>query len=202
MTGTKYGIEIAGGAGTVLNSGSITTGTTNGTGIYLKSTGLVHNYVSGVIDGQTGVNIAGISSTLINAGKIGTTATPAGVGVTMQAGGYVNNAGGGSITGSADGVVIGGSLPGIIEPQLPEPIEVPVATRDPDVAPVALDHRVLPIPPQVRHARRQSAVRVPPVPAEVLDAPVRLLAEQTDTDVHCFIAAGGSPPARVARPAT
>jgi hypothetical protein len=113
------GVKISGGAGTVVNHGSIAGLEAIGSFVYLqfgvdlKSGGAVTNEAGASITGRSvGVDISGGTATVVNLGSIGSTGGtsntgPASLGVDLQSGGSVTNKAGASITGDADGVLIG-----------------------------------------------------------------------------------------------
>jgi hypothetical protein len=108
-TGTIFGgvggIDIAGGAGTVSNSGSIVTTTLDGQGVELDQGGTVTNSGTGSIYGDySGVIINGGLGVVTNSGAIGAIGA-SGYGVDLESGGQVTNTG--SIIGSYGGVVTG-----------------------------------------------------------------------------------------------
>src|ERR1700761_6418727 len=101
-TGTIFGgiggIDIAGGAGTINNSGSIVTTTLDGNGVGLDHGGTVTNTGTGSIYGDyTGVFINGGVGIVTNGGDIGAIGL-SGYGVYLGAGGTITNTG--SVIGS------------------------------------------------------------------------------------------------------
>jgi Hint domain len=108
-TGTIFGgiggIDIAGGAGTINNSGSIVTTTLDGNGVELDHGGTVTNTGTGSIYGDyTGVFINGGVGIVTNGGDIGAIGL-SGYGVYLGAGGTITNTG--SVIGSYGGVLAG-----------------------------------------------------------------------------------------------
>ena len=104
ISGAGTGVSVRGGAGTVTNSGSITSSTANG--VYLNGGGNVTNQAGGVIAGHSfGVYGRGVAITVINSGLIETTGTADGI--YLRGGGSITNNSGGTIAGSAAGVEIG-----------------------------------------------------------------------------------------------
>jgi hypothetical protein len=89
IAGTKYGVYISNGAGTVANAGSIRA--THGNAVVLTDGGTVSNASTGVLYGDhTAVDIKGGTGTVINDGVIkGKT----GYGVDLESGGTIVNAG-------------------------------------------------------------------------------------------------------------
>ncbi|HEY0909861.1 MAG TPA: Hint domain-containing protein, partial [Bradyrhizobium sp.] len=118
IAGGIYGVEIAGGAGVVLNSGSITSSsTTAGGGIVEKAGGSVTNEASGSIAGYYGIKISGAAGTVVNAGTLSqvmgsTTITSYANGpaaILLGDGGSVTNMAGGMIQGRYEGIGIKGA---------------------------------------------------------------------------------------------
>jgi collagen type I/II/III/V/XI/XXIV/XXVII alpha len=108
-TGTIFGgiggIDIAGAAGTVTNTGSIVTTTLDGNGVELDQGGTVTNTGNGNIYGDyTGVFINGGIGVVTNSGDIGAIGL-SGYGVYLGAGGTITNTG--SVIGSYGGVLTG-----------------------------------------------------------------------------------------------
>jgi hypothetical protein len=108
-TGTIFGgvggIDIAGGTGTVNNTGTIIGITVDGQGVELDQGGTVTNTGNGNIYGDySGVSIAGGIGVVTNSGLIGAIGL-SGYGVDLEAGGHVTNSG--SITGNYGGVLAG-----------------------------------------------------------------------------------------------
>jgi hypothetical protein len=108
-TGTIFGgvggIDIAGGTGTVANTGSIVTTTLDGNGVELDQGGTVTNTGTGSIYGDySGVIINGGIGIVTNSGDIGAVGL-SGYGVDLEAGGTVTNTG--SIIGAYGGVLTG-----------------------------------------------------------------------------------------------
>jgi outer membrane autotransporter protein len=103
ITGGQYGVEIAGGAGSVTNNGFISGGIHGG--VYMTAGGNVNNLTNGIIaGGANGVNVTGGTSSVVNAGSIIGTNN---AGVSMNAtvtNGSVNNLTGGKISGGLYGV--------------------------------------------------------------------------------------------------
>ncbi len=109
------GVKIAGGAGTVVNHGSIGGSASTGAYVYqqfgvdLLSGGSVTNTAGASITGRSGgVNISGGAGSVVNNGSIASTFGSHDNGVHLQSGGSVTNAAGASIKGDGDGVLIGG----------------------------------------------------------------------------------------------
>ncbi len=103
-TGTIFGgvggIDIAGGAGTVTNTGSIVTTTTDGQGVELDQGGTVTNSGTGGIYGNfSGVYIHGGLGAITNSGTIGAVGLY-GYAIDLEGGGHITNTG--SIFGSTD----------------------------------------------------------------------------------------------------
>jgi collagen type I/II/III/V/XI/XXIV/XXVII alpha len=108
-TGTIFGgiggIDIAGGTGTVNNTGSIVTTTLDGNGVELDQGGTVANSGTGSIYGDySGVFINGGIGIVTNGGDIGAIGL-SGYGVYLGAGGTITNTG--SVIGSYGGVLTG-----------------------------------------------------------------------------------------------
>ena len=108
-TGTIFGgvggIDIAGGTGTVNNTGTVIGTTIDGQGVELDQGGTVTNTGNGNIYGDySGVLIAGGVGVVTNSGLIGAIGL-SGYGVDLEAGGQVTNSG--SITGNYGGVLTG-----------------------------------------------------------------------------------------------
>jgi collagen type I/II/III/V/XI/XXIV/XXVII alpha len=108
-TGTIFGgvggIDIAGGAGTVSNTGTVIGTTIDGQGVELDQGGTVTNTGNGNIYGDySGVLINGGLGVVTNSGLIGAIGL-SGYGVDLEAGGHVTNSG--SITGNYGGVLTG-----------------------------------------------------------------------------------------------
>ena len=121
--GALGGVQVAGAAGTLLNSGTITgagtatgTGTGANAGIVLTAGGQVTNQAGGLIQDINGhgVYATGAAVSVLNAGLI-TAGTIAGDGVDLRTGGYVSNGATGTITASQDGVYIGGGAGTVID---------------------------------------------------------------------------------------
>ena len=112
------GIFVFGGAGSVVNDGSITDAGTFGDGIILEAGGSVTNATSGSITGgYRGLIVTGGAGTVVNQGSIWDTGTAGmgpvllyhgGIGVDLTSGGQVANATSASITGGYRGVYITG----------------------------------------------------------------------------------------------
>ena len=107
--------QTGGSAGTVLNAGLLTSGSTvqghNG-GVALLSGGYVSNASTGTITGGgVGVVIYNYANTLINGGSVVNRGSIGGLGthangVELDSGGFVSNAAGGTITATNHGVEI------------------------------------------------------------------------------------------------
>ena len=98
------GIDIAGGSGTVSNTGTILTTTLQGNGVALEAGGSVTNSGGGSIYGDfSGISVYGGAGFVTNGGAIGAVGLN-GYGVYLASGGTVTNTGTGSITGSYVGV--------------------------------------------------------------------------------------------------
>ncbi len=101
------GIRIAGGAGTVVNDGSIEPQTGYGThGVVLAAGGSVTNAASGSIGSYHGIDISGGAGTVVNAGSIN--------GVGLSAGGLVTNAPSGLIANFRFGVDASGGAATVV----------------------------------------------------------------------------------------
>lgn len=85
ITGSLYGIHIAGAPGTIINWGGVAG---VGRGIGLSNGGTILNYSSGVISSSGFGIIAGTASTIINDGTV-----EGGVGIQLGAGSTLLNAG-------------------------------------------------------------------------------------------------------------
>ncbi|WP_114912313.1 Hint domain-containing protein [Acidibrevibacterium fodinaquatile] len=97
------GVNIAGGAGTLVNSGGIIANGSYGTGVELSDGGSVTNIANGTISGyQSGVSVTGAAGTIINYGSIVATGNY-GAGVDLSDGGSVSN----NVTVTASGAVTG-----------------------------------------------------------------------------------------------
>jgi Hint domain len=108
-TGTIFGgiggIDIAGGSGTVNNTGSIVTTTLDGNGVELDQGGTINNTGTGSIYGDySGVFVNGGAGIITNGGDIGAIGA-SGYAVYLGAGGTITNTG--SIIGSYGGVLTG-----------------------------------------------------------------------------------------------
>jgi hypothetical protein len=108
-TGTIFGgvggIDIAGGTGTISNTGTIIGTTTDGQGVELDQGGTVTNTGNGNIYGDySGIRIQGALGAVTNSGLIGAIGL-SGYGVDLEAGGSITNSG--SITGNYGGVLTG-----------------------------------------------------------------------------------------------
>ena len=99
-------IKITGGAGTVVNYGSIASTGTTGAGVYLNSGGSVTNAATASISGAHAVGIRGGLGIVINNGNIA-----GGIfdGVSLDSGGTVSNAASGSISGQTAISITGGA---------------------------------------------------------------------------------------------
>ncbi len=113
-SGNAIAVDVAGAAGTVVNTGQIVSGGTH-PGLYLKSGGTITNAAGATIaGGGAGVDITGSAAgTVINAGTIGSGGTHSAV--ALLHGGYVSNAQTGTITApGGDAVYIGGGIGTVI----------------------------------------------------------------------------------------
>jgi outer membrane autotransporter protein len=109
ISGGQYGVYITGGAGTVINAGTIRG--TNSAGVYLGAGGSVNNLSGGTnYGGIYGVAITGGAGYVTNAGTI----TGGFTGVYMGAGGSVSNLTGGIITGGTNGVYITNGIGSVV----------------------------------------------------------------------------------------
>jgi hypothetical protein len=109
IRGSSYGIYIAGGAGTVINAGTVSGTSSAGVGVFLGLGGVVSNNGTGaLISGQLFSVIAVNSpATVINQGTI---SGSSGSGVFLSGGGSVSNgATAARITGGKFGVFFGGT---------------------------------------------------------------------------------------------
>jgi outer membrane autotransporter protein len=108
IEGAEYGVEITGGLGTVINSGTIVG--TNNDGVYLGSGGSVDNKHHGTITGgEYGVEITGGEGYVTN--DRGTISGESRDGVRLRADGTVDNGRHGGIYGNVDGVHISSDVP-------------------------------------------------------------------------------------------
>ncbi len=104
ISGDGNAIAFRGGAGTVVNSGSVESSGSNG--IYINLGGSVTNQAGGVIAGHlNGIYNRGVAITVANSGLIETTGTADGI--YLRGAGSVTNNAGGTITGSAAGIALG-----------------------------------------------------------------------------------------------
>ena len=102
--GSISGIDIAGGSGTVSNTGTILTTTLQGNGVALEDGGTVINSGTGSLYGDfSGVSVYGAAGFITNSAAIGAVGLN-GYGVYLGAGGTITNTGSGSIIGSYTGV--------------------------------------------------------------------------------------------------
>ena len=111
--GTIYGgiggIDIAGGLGSVNNSGLIETTTLQGNGIALENGGTVNNAgTTGIYGDFSGVSVYGGAGVVTNNAMIDAFGLN-GYGVYLAAGGTVTNMASGSVIGSYDAMVVAGS---------------------------------------------------------------------------------------------
>ena len=108
ITAGKYAVEINNGAGTVINSGTISgQNVTIGKGVVLAAGGYVANTASASITGGTyGVEIVNAAGTVVNSGSIASTNPGQGFGIYLGAGGSVTNAAFASIASNGTGVAI------------------------------------------------------------------------------------------------
>jgi FG-GAP-like repeat len=89
IVGGLGGVYVSGGAGTVINGGTIAGTGTNGRGVVLLSGGYVSNAATGVIEGVfDGVHIDNAGGTVINYGTIGEASQS---GIALLSGGVVEN---------------------------------------------------------------------------------------------------------------
>lgn len=101
------GIDIAGGAGTVNNTGLIETTTLQGNGVALENGGTVINSGStGIYGDFSGVAVYGGPGVITNSAMISAVGLN-GDGVYLAAGGTITNTASGSITGTYDGIGVG-----------------------------------------------------------------------------------------------
>ena len=108
-TGTIFGgiggIDIAGGKGVVINTGSIVTLTLDGNGVELDQGGTITNTGNGNIYGDySGVFVNGGAGVVTNSGDIGAIGA-SGYGIYLGAGGTITNTG--TVIGSYGGVLTG-----------------------------------------------------------------------------------------------
>jgi len=108
ITGTLIGVEISGGAGTVVNYGAIVG--TSLFGVHLYAGGIIINGAAGapaalITGGDSGINITGAAGTVNNFGAIEATGAT-GVGVFLDLGGNIANQAGALISGGADGIML------------------------------------------------------------------------------------------------
>ena len=107
----QTGIEVFGGAGTVINHGSVRGDSSKGdpsSGVYLGAGGTVSNGTGGqIVGGFQGVRIAGAAGVVTNSGTISGGANN---GILFDLGGSVTNAAGGLITGGVRGLSFFGSM--------------------------------------------------------------------------------------------
>jgi hypothetical protein len=104
------GLDVSGGAGTMVNAGSIGASGTTGSGVVLQAGGLVSNAATGTISSTSGAGVyaQGAAGTVFNAGRI--ESDTIGAAVALEAGGYVGNAQTGAITSTENsGVFITGA---------------------------------------------------------------------------------------------
>ena len=109
ITGSYRGVEIKGGAGIVVNDGSIEATGTNAWGVELLSGGSVTNAASASITGYYhAIVVKGGAASVVNDGSIVVTRA-ASSGVKLEFGGSVTNAASASITGGDRAIFIYGS---------------------------------------------------------------------------------------------
>lgn len=110
-TGTIFGgiggIDIAGGPGTISNTGTIVTTTLQGNGVALENGGTVVNSGTGSIYGDfSGISIYGGVGVVTNSAAVGAIGLN-GYGIYLGAGGTVTNTASGSVIGSYVGITTG-----------------------------------------------------------------------------------------------
>ncbi|MCB8875455.1 Hint domain-containing protein [Acidisoma silvae] len=107
--GAIGGVDIAGGAGTVNNSGLIETTTLQGNGVALENGGTVINAgTTGIYGDFSGVSVYGAAGIVTNSAMIDAVGLN-GYGIYLAAGGTVTNMASGSVIGSYDGIVTAGA---------------------------------------------------------------------------------------------
>jgi collagen type I/II/III/V/XI/XXIV/XXVII alpha len=106
--GSISGIDIAGGTGTVSNTGSIQTTTLQGNGVALEAGGTVTNGAGGILYGDfSGISVYGAAGYVTNSGVIAAIGLN-GAGIYFAAGGTITNTASGSINGSYYGIYLAG----------------------------------------------------------------------------------------------
>ncbi len=109
IIGSAYGIDIAGAAGSVTNSGSIAANVSSGgAAVLLLSGGTVSNALNSTISSNGySVLLVNGGGAVVNAGVVASYAQGGGAGIAMLAGGSVTNATGAIVTGEWIGVQFG-----------------------------------------------------------------------------------------------
>jgi hypothetical protein len=107
ISGNTDGVYMTGGAGAVVNAGTITSERFSSAtyGVDLRSGGIIINQAGGSISGEFGVLVKGGAGTVVNAGTIGQALYS---GVRLLSTGDVTNQYHGAISGGTQGIVIAG----------------------------------------------------------------------------------------------